>query len=161
MSVAHVFAETNIRHDDEARTLRLDRSHCLLHDAILGVRSAGRLVFLARNSEKQNSLQSQFVGPLGFVRYLVRRPLENSRHTCDRLPRSQLFADEKGENKIVRAQFRFPHEVTNTFAAAQTSGALNEFSHGPRLSVWPERRKFPELDAVPASRVNAISHARG
>jgi hypothetical protein len=86
--------------------------------------------------------------------------LENSRHARDRLPRPELFADEKRENEIVRAQFRFPHEVANAFAAAQTSGALDQFSHGPTLSVWAKRRKFAELDAVPPSRVNAISHAR-
>jgi len=87
MSVAHVFAEANIRHDDEPGALRLNRSDRLLNDAVFSVRSAGRLVFLARNSKEQDGLQSQVMGALSLVGYLARRPLKNSRHAGNRLSR--------------------------------------------------------------------------
>ena len=46
-------------------------------------------------------------------------------------------------------QLCFAHEVTNPFTAPQTSRPLHQFSHGPRLSVWAEARKFgPGDEAV-------------
>ena len=79
MSVAHVFTETNVRHDDEPGTLRFDRAHRLLDDAVLSMRAAGRFVLLARNAKEQHRLQTKIVGALRFIGYVCERQLENSR----------------------------------------------------------------------------------
>ena len=87
MAVAHVFAQTNICHHDKVGTLRFDRSHGFLNDAILGVRTAGFLVLFARNSEKQHGLQPEFAGPLRFHHHIRKRELINAGHATDRLSR--------------------------------------------------------------------------
>ncbi len=161
MPVAHVFAQANVRHDDEVPALLFYCTHRLLNHAVLGVRAAGGFVLLARNPEEQYGLQTQIVGPLRFLGRLDDGQLENAGHARDRLSGGQLFADEKREDKIVHTEFRFPNEVANTLAAAQTSGALNQFSHAPegkRLAGTSQVRR--ELDAAPPSGLNAISHAR-
>jgi hypothetical protein len=58
VAVTHVFAEANIRDDDELGRLCFDRAHCLLDDALFGVGAAGCFIFFARNSEEQDSLQA-------------------------------------------------------------------------------------------------------
>jgi hypothetical protein len=68
------------------------------------------------------------------------------------LLRREFFADEKRKNEIVSGEFCFADEVSHAGAAAQTSRALNQFSHGPRLRVAPNGRK---LDAIQPSGVNA------
>src|SRR3954469_9712005 len=142
MPVAHVFAQTNIGHDNELRALRLDRADGLLDDAVFSVRATRRLVLLARNSEEQHGLQSEVVRTLRFAGHFADRKLKNARHALDRLPRFQLLADKKRQDKIVRGEFRLPHEIADTLSASQASWPMNQFSHGPRLSVWFCGRKF-------------------
>src|SRR5438046_721413 len=59
----------------------------------------------------------------------------------------------------MRREFRFADKIAHAFAAPQTPGAMNQFSHGPRLSVWFCTRKLPELDAVCRSGVNDFRNA--
>jgi hypothetical protein len=94
--------------------------------------------------------------------------LENTRHAGDGLPLRQFFAYEKRQDKIMGGELRLADEVAHASAAAQTSRALNQFSHGPRLAVAPECRKFAagrirplvdppgELDVVCGSGVNGF-----
>jgi hypothetical protein len=133
--MAHVFAQADIRHYDQPGTPRFNGMNRLLNDAGLGVGPAGVLIFFARDAEEQNSLQSQVVGVLSFRGHLRERELKHAWHALDRLSRGQFFTDEQGENKIVRGEPRFPNEVSHPCAAAQSSRALNQFSHPPRLRV--------------------------
>jgi len=148
MPVAHVFAQTNIRHHDESGTLRLDRANGFLHDAVFGIGATRGFIFLARNSKKKNGLQSQVESALRFISDFAERELENARHALDCLPRLKFFADEQRQNEIVRGESGFANEVADAFAASEAPRPVDQFSHGPRLRVWFCGRKFDELDAV-------------
>jgi hypothetical protein len=106
------------------------------------MRTAGRLIFVPRNSKKQDGLQTEIISALGFIGHLTRCKLENARHALDRLPRCKFFADEKREDEVVGGKSRLAHEVANAFTATQSARPVNQFSHGARLSVCSERRKF-------------------
>ena len=56
MSVAHVFAKTDIGDDDQVRTFFLDRAHRLLHDTVFRVSPARLLIFFFWNTEEQHRL---------------------------------------------------------------------------------------------------------
>jgi hypothetical protein len=96
---------------------------------------------------------------LGFVGHFAWRKLKDAGHAADRLPRGELLAHEKRQNKIVRGQLRFADEIADALVSSQPPRAVNQFSHGPRLSVWFCCRKLAELDAVCGSGVNGFRNA--
>src|SRR5947209_17656594 len=101
MAVTHVFAKANIGHDNQFRAARLDRSNRFLDNSSFGVGAGGPVVFLARNSKEQDSLQSEILGAFRLVGHFASRELENARHAADCLPLAELFAHEKRQNEIV------------------------------------------------------------
>ena len=135
MAVAHVFAEANVRDDEQLRTFGLDRADGLLHHAILGVGAGGLLVLFVRDTEEEDGLQSGGAGARGFGGNFVRRKLLDARHAADRAARFDFFVHEKGENKIVRAEIGLADEVAQGGGAPQTARAMNQFPHAPRLSA--------------------------
>ena len=70
MAVAHVFAQANIRDYDQFRASSLDRADGLLHDAVVGIGRFRLIVFLVWNTEKQDGLEPQIAGLLGFLCHL-------------------------------------------------------------------------------------------
>ena len=117
VAMAHVFAETNIRDNDQLGASRFDRSDGLLHDPVFRIRRCCLLVFSLRNAEEQDGLQPEIVGTLRFVGYFRERELENARHARDWLPRRHSFADKKRENEVVRAEFCLANEISHAGAA--------------------------------------------
>src|SRR5436190_1368770 len=142
MAVAHVFAQANIGDYDQFRASSLDGADGLLHDAVVGIGRFRLIVLLVWNTEKQDGLESQIVGPLRFVGHFREGQLENPRHARDRLPRGDPFADEKRENEIVNAEPCLANEIAEAGAPSQTPRPMNQFSHRPRLSVAPTGRKL-------------------
>ncbi len=75
MAVAHVFAEADIRNDEQLGTFGLDRTNRFLHDAILGVGAGCLLVLFVRDAEEDDGLQTGGGGERGLSGYFVRRKL--------------------------------------------------------------------------------------
>ena len=61
------------------------------------------VVFVRRNAEKQDRLQTKILSSARFIDNFLHRQLKNSRHAGDRLPLIQFFAHEQRQNKIVTA----------------------------------------------------------
>ena len=59
MSVAHVFAKTNIGDDDQLRTFLFDRADRFLNDSVFRVSPARLLIFCRGNTEEQHRLKSE------------------------------------------------------------------------------------------------------
>jgi hypothetical protein len=111
MSVAHVFAKTNIGDRDEVWTFLLNCAQSFLDDAVFRVGAARLFGFLFRNSKKQDRLKSGILRFLRFIDHFLDRDLKNTGHAHDRPPFVDLFADEKRENEIVRGQIGFADEI--------------------------------------------------
>src|SRR6516164_7291032 len=84
MAVAHVFAEANVGDRDQLRTFRFDRSQRFLNHSVFGVSGTCVLIFMLRNSEKQDRLQPEILGAARFIDNLFHRQLKNSRDEARR-----------------------------------------------------------------------------
>lgn len=141
MSVAHVFAQANVSDRDQPGTFRFDRTHCFLHDAGLGIRATGLLVFLPRNSEEDDRLKSGILRPLRFISNFPKRELIYARHARDFTATVDLLAHEQRQNEIMRMKLRLADEVPQGWRPAQSARTMDQFSHGTRLRIWLHSRK--------------------
>src|SRR5207247_5412598 len=112
MAMAHVFAEADVSDREQLRTFRLDRSQRLLNDPVFRVSAAGLLIFMLRNSEKQDSLQPEVLNATRFIGNVFHGQLKDSRHAADGSALIQFFADEQRQNKIENGQMRFSDEIS-------------------------------------------------
>src|SRR5437868_2118028 len=110
MSVAHVFAKTNISDRDDFGTFLFYRAQGFLNHAVFGVSAARFFVFLLGNTKKENSLETSVLRLARLIDNFVNGELENARHARDRAAFVDLFADEKRENEIVGGQIRFANK---------------------------------------------------
>ena len=67
MSVAHVFAETNIGDDDQLRAFRFDGADRFLNHSVFVVGRARSLILGRGNTEKQHGLKPEITGTLGLL----------------------------------------------------------------------------------------------
>src|SRR5207248_1497736 len=64
MTVASIFAQTNISNDRQIRCAFFDFPDRVLDDAILGIGATGLFILRLWNSKKKHRLHSRFVGAL-------------------------------------------------------------------------------------------------
>ena len=69
------------------------------------------LVFLIRNSEKQDCLQPKVMSAGRLVDDFVERKLKYAGHTRDRPSLLDLFADEQRQNEIVCREIGLPDQI--------------------------------------------------
>ena len=113
----------------------------MLHDPVLGI-GRGRVLILRRwNSEEKDRLQTELRRALCFSDAFCHRQLEHARHAADLASLLQLLAHEHRENEIVRGQLRLADEITHSWRMPKAPWAMHQFSHLPRLSGRPKRRK--------------------
>ena len=112
VTVAHVFAKTDIRDRDKLGTFLFDGAQRFLNDAVLRVSPACLFVFLVRNSEKQNGLKSNILCLVRLIDHFIDRELKNARHAWDRAPLVDFVTDEKRQDEVVRGQIRFAHQIS-------------------------------------------------
>jgi hypothetical protein len=85
------------------------------------------------------------VRTLRFIDNFIKRKLEDARHARDRLALADLFIYEQRQNEILRAQSRLANEIAQSGRAAQSTRAMNQFPHEPRLRAQRLRRKLARL----------------
>src|SRR5437763_17136340 len=111
MSVAHVFAKTNVSDRDDLGTFLFDCAQRFLNDTVLGKSAARLFVLFLGNSKKKNGLKTSILRLLRLIDNFIDSELKNARHARDRTAFVDLFADEKRENKIVGGQIRFANKI--------------------------------------------------
>ena len=111
----------------------LDRSQRFLDDSIFSVGAAGLFVFLFWNSEKQDGLEPEVLRGARFIGNFLDRKLKNARHARDRPAFIDFFAYKQRQNKIVRAQMGFAHQISQRRRTPQPPRPMHQFSHNARL----------------------------
>ena len=155
MAVAHVFAETNIGDHDQLGTLRFDRAHGLLNDAVFRVGAAAPARPFRRNAKEQHRLQAQASWAAALHR-LLRSGANWKTPGMLAIARllAQLFAHEKRQNEIVRASasFRAPDCAARACGAG---GAGDEpvFSQPEAKRAASGQRRKLDAGALPCRRV--------
>src|SRR5215471_11903392 len=133
MAVAHVFAQANVGDRGQFRTFRFNGSERFLDHSVFSVSAACLLVFELWNSEKQDRLQPEILGPARFIDDLFHRQLKNSRHTRHRPALLQSLADEQRQNKVVNGQMGLTDQVSKGRGTPQATGPMDQSSHTARL----------------------------
>src|ERR1700730_17802636 len=83
MTVAGIFAQTNIGNYRQIRRALFDLPNRILDHAILGIRATGLFVFRLRNSKEKHRLHSRFVCALRDRSDFLAAVLVNAGHTRD------------------------------------------------------------------------------
>ena len=99
-------------------------------------------IFLRRDPEKKDCLQARGTRTLRFLRDVGKRKLLNARHAADWTPSLDFFAHEERQDKIVCRQFRLADQIAQPFRTAETSRAVQQFSHSVRLRARLSCRKL-------------------
>src|SRR5258705_536973 len=81
MTVAHVFAQTDVGDCNKLWAFCLDGAERFLHHTALRVSAAGLLIFRFWNPKEQNGLKTEILSAPCFVNNLLPRKLKNTRHT--------------------------------------------------------------------------------
>ena len=118
MTVAGIFAQTNIGNYRQIRRALFDLPDRILDHAILGIRASGLFVFRLRNSKEKHRLHSRFVCALRDRSDFLAAVLVNAGHTRDRFRALDFLTDEKWQDKIVPAKICFANEIANRGGAA-------------------------------------------
>ena len=125
MPVRHVFAEADIRDDEQRGQFLFQQPHGLLHDAVLRV-SAGSLVILfVGNAEEQNGWHAERVGGGGFAQQFIRRKLEHAGHGGDGLADFFAAADKERQDELLHAQAGLADEAAEGGILAETARAAD------------------------------------
>ena len=118
MTVAGIFAQTNIGNYRQIRCALLDLADRVLDHAILGIRTAGLFILRLRDSEEQYRLHSRFVGALRDRGDFFTGVLVDAGHARDRFRALDFLTDEKWQDEIVPAKICFANEIANRGRAA-------------------------------------------
>lgn len=118
MTVAGVFAQTNISNYSQIRRALFDLPNRILDHAILAIGATGLFVFRLRNSKEKHRLHSRFVRALRDRGDFLAAVLVNAGHTRDRFRALDFLADEKWQDEIVPAKICFANEIANRGGAA-------------------------------------------
>src|SRR4029450_9127265 len=113
MTVAGIFAQTNISNDRQIRCAFFDFPNCNLDHAILSKSAAGLFILRLWNSEEKYRLHSRFVGALSDRGDFPAAVLVNAGHTRDRFRTLDFLTDEKWQHEIVPAKICFANEIAN------------------------------------------------
>ena len=133
VAMAHVFAQADIGDGDQLRTFCFDRPQRSLNNSIFCVSARGLFVFLFRNAEEQDSLQSEVLSGARLIGNLFYRQLENPGHACDRPALIDFLADKQRQNKIVCIQLCLADEISQSMGTPQAARTMHQSSHKSRL----------------------------
>jgi len=118
MTVAGIFAQTNIGNYRQIRCALFDLADRILDHALLGIRASGLFILRLWNSKKQHRLHSGFVGALRDGGDFLAAVLVDAGHTRDRFRALDFLTDEKWQDEIVPAKVCFANEIANRGGAA-------------------------------------------
>ena len=118
MTVAGIFAQTNISNYSQIRRALFDLPNRILDHTILAIGATGLFVLRLRNSKEKHRLHSRFVGALRDRSDFLAAVLVNAGHTRDRFRALDFLADEKWQDEIVPAKICFANEIANRGGAA-------------------------------------------
>src|SRR5213080_956575 len=113
MTVAGVFAQTNIGNYRQIWCALFDLADPILDHAIRSICAAGLFILRLRNSKEKHRLHSRFVGALRDRGDFLAAVLVNAGHTRDRFRALYFLADEKWQYEIVPAKICFANEIAN------------------------------------------------
>ena len=147
MAVLHVFAQADVRDDEQRRQFLFQQPDGLLHDAVLRVSAGSLRVLFVGNAEKQNGRNAERVGARRFADNFVRRKLEHAGHGLDGA--AQFFAEarKQRQDELLHAQMRFGDEPPQRGRLPQPARAghgKSGQSHGDSLGFAEDgqKRKF-------------------
>src|SRR5437868_12913296 len=118
MTVAGIFAQTNIGNYRQIRRALFDLADRILHHAILGIRASGLFVLRLWNSKEQHGLHSRLVGALRDRGDFFTAVLVDAGHTRDRFRALDFFTDETWQDEVVPTKICFANEIANRGGAA-------------------------------------------
>src|SRR5437762_11982576 len=113
MTVAGIFAQTNISNDCQTRGAFFDLPDRILDDAILGIGATGLFILRLWDSKKKHRLHSRFVRALRDRGDFFTAVLVNAGHGRDRFRALDFLADEKRQDEIMPAEICFANEIAN------------------------------------------------
>ena len=118
MTVAGIFAQTNISNDRQIRCALFHLLDRILDHPILGIGATGLFILRLWNSEKKHRLHPRFVGVLRDRGDFFTAVLVNAGHARDRFRALDFLANEKWQHEIVPAKIGFANEIANCGRAA-------------------------------------------
>jgi len=144
VSVAHVFAEAYVGHDDERGELFFQKADGALGDAVFGVGLGGVFVLVRGDSEDEHGADAGGVGGAGFDEEFSEVELEDAGHAGDGDAAGDFFGDEKREDKVVRRDNRLAHKSAELRRGAKPAESVSEI-HGRRICTGREGRRDGRL----------------
>ena len=123
MAVIRILAETDVGDDDELRHVTLERTHRLLHRALVVPRLGPGRILGVRDPEEQHAADAQRRGLARVAQQLVDRRLGHARHRIRWEWRT--FVPErtnKGSTSCDALERRFAHEPAQRSASAAGAG---------------------------------------
>ena len=118
MTVAGIFAQTNISNYSQIRRALFDLPNRILDHTTLAIGATGPFVLRLRNSKEKHRLHSRFVGALRDRGDFLAAVLVDAGHTRDLSRAFDFLADEKRQDEIVPAKICFANEIANRGGAA-------------------------------------------
>jgi hypothetical protein len=110
MSVLNVFAEANVRDNQQPRQRLFQFAHGTLHNSRGRVSTAGLRVPGFWNSEKQNCGHAQFMRARGFFHEFIHRKLKYARHRVDGAPHFFARPNEQRQHQLIDTEPRFRYQ---------------------------------------------------
>src|SRR6266446_1577122 len=130
MAVRHVFAETDVAHQDQARDFAFHRACGLLHDAVVRPGSGGDVVFLLGKAEEDHGGHAERINLLRLFHRLIYRQVEHARHRANFLAYTFPGTNEHGIDKCFRSETGFAHQVAKLRGATKTTKTADRKGHG-------------------------------
>src|SRR5580704_9987022 len=135
MSMGHVFAETDIAHQNQIRDLAFHGAGSLLHDAVVGPGPGRHVVFLVGQSKENYGGHAQGMNLLRLFYRFIHREVEHAWHGAYLFAYPFAGANEHGINKSFRREPGFAHQATKLRRAAETAKAGDGKGHESHLAT--------------------------
>ena len=151
MAVLHVFAQADVRDDQQFRQFLFQQPHGLLDDAVFGVSAGSLRVLFVGNAEQQNGGNAERMGARRLAHDFIRRQLADAGHGLDGAAQLPPGAGEQRQDELLRRSSAFRTRAAATRAtAAAGAGDIREI----RAKSWAQFR-FCEARAKGESECRA------
>src|SRR5450759_2771578 len=148
MALVSILAQADIRNHQQAGHLLLERTHGLLHDAVLVVRTGARAVLGFRNAKENHSGNTKSPDRFALLDQAVDRKLRHSWHAGNGVSHPRPRHHKERHHQIVDAEPRLSHHAAEIFVLPQTSWPVSgEFHAVSSLSAGFARSPKPNVNS--------------
>src|SRR4029077_7990538 len=162
MPVVGVFAEANIRHNQQIQIGAANRLDRALHDTIRRIGFGAERIFFFRDAEQNNSRNAKLLHLAALLKKSVDRLLRDAGHRSNRIPDIFARAHEHRIDESARRQARFSRQGANRFAAPQPSRSGYRKTHTAlAFESHLDEKRPPTPSAMDAAVASAATMPTG